>query len=1036
MALVVLDNIGGSTKEAAAKLKKDAEKRAADLKAAAEKVAAQRASNRTAGATPLSRVVQETRQQEAQRAAAERAAERRAAAEKAAAEREAARQAAEARAAARRAATQKAAEAREAARRAAAQKAVEAREAAQKAISSAAAAIPRSQGMMKVFQEVAQPAVTQLLNAVSDARYQPVKATPLSQIVAEMRHQEAQAQQEAQREAQREAEDFAQSKRLQAMHDSRARAAMQAIPLSQIEAEMQQEEAQRLQGVGNLAHAMMQSNLPQQVLQKIAQSVNLDGVLEAMKKEEKDFEPVYLSAGMMANASPGNAPYSLEGNSKTPPKFTDYLPGGEKDYTQMDPAAIEAEIKAEEAIREAAWGDMTDLEYSSYEEYQKNGPAIEAELDALVAQIQQSDQRIAELQEGLKDAKMEQGAAWLDAMKPIEPSSSAEDKMREWSNLTIEKWGEEDGSSAASKDSDQDEDIDQRLVELTAQLQTNLVPDSVMEEGEAPIFALNEDLSFLDVPYGREAFEALSSEQQMFMLAHELSSSEKELLVQAEGRLEQQVQMALMDKTDAEQEYGVDSDNARLAQQKYDKLRADQEGLRSNIEWLLLVEKERPWLVAAWDKNVEYAKGQTTLMEKYMNMDQEALQAQEIMLDEQLLFHEKSMDFVASPENIDALENAYNQFKEEFIGEIITNDISINDMANLYGEKYDEFREKIGAAGKAVQETEGDIEENKRDQLIAVAAQAPLQPDFNELAAVGANTEEKSEMQISVHNYINDLGSARQEYDYKEKNDHSASSKPWEKYLTMTQDEKDRYNYLYAKEGKEVAAAYLELIDDYLVWRDASKRTIALADSSTLNQLLFSYSAGVDKSVQGIKQTFSGELIPRDASEYAYELFEEHNDFGLMKWAFDGAHKLGESTLPAMVGVVSPLAGDIVSSISANRNAYREARFGGSDEATARQQGFLTGLTEFGGSRLGNIWGKYSSEWIQAEMTKVGKMVIGSLDAYTRGMVESMTKQEMDAYVRSVLYGENSSFLNRLPEEEREAKIDGIVSLAWYWFGF
>ncbi|MDR0897354.1 MAG: hypothetical protein LBN04_05805 [Oscillospiraceae bacterium] len=61
MALVVLDNIGGSTKEAAAKLKKDAEKRAAELKAAAEKVAAQRATgSEAAKGTPKTAAQQAT----------------------------------------------------------------------------------------------------------------------------------------------------------------------------------------------------------------------------------------------------------------------------------------------------------------------------------------------------------------------------------------------------------------------------------------------------------------------------------------------------------------------------------------------------------------------------------------------------------------------------------------------------------------------------------------------------------------------------------------------------------------------------------------------------------------------------------------------------------------------------------------------------------------------------------------------------------------------------------------------------------------
>jgi hypothetical protein len=69
-------------------------------------------------------------------------------------------------------------------------------------------------------------------------------------------------------------------------------------------------------------------------------------------------------------------------------------------------------------------------------------------------------------------------------------------------------------------------------------------------------------------------------------------------------------------------------------------------------------------------------------------------------------------------------------------------------------------------------------------------------------------------------------------------------------------------------------------------------------------------------------------------------------------------------------------------------------------------------------------------------MGKVGQTVLQALDTYVQGNAQSITKQELDVYVRNVLYSEHSDFLNRLPEEVRDAQVDGIVDLTWEWFGF
>ena len=185
--------------------------------------------------------------------------------------------------------------------------------------------------------------------------------------------------------------------------------------------------------------------------------------------------------------------------------------------------------------------------------------------------------------------------------------------------------------------------------------------------------------------------------------------------------------------------------------------------------------------------------------------------------------------------------------------------------------------------------------------------------------------------------------------------------------LAMTEDEVKIYNYYLAKEGKNKAEEYLDIIAESVNSRVASGLFSQVEDKPVL-EYAFAVAAGLDQFGTGVASIFSDEYKPTSATQIASGMIREDlADTGAKLPDWLGGGSLGQvgydiinttsNMLPSIlastaVNVVAPGAGAVVGAglmgASAGGNAKQEMLNLGYSKEQATSYGLMVGAAEAG----------------------------------------------------------------------------------------
>ena len=258
------------------------------------------------------------------------------------------------------------------------------------------------------------------------------------------------------------------------------------------------------------------------------------------------------------------------------------------------------------------------------------------------------------------------------------------------------------------------------------------------------------------------------------------------------------------------------------------------------------------------------------------------------------------------------------------------------------------------------------------------------------------------------------------------------------RYAAMTEEERQLYNYLLAKEGEQSAQEYLNTIEDRLnarfgkAFHDTAEKLENPLQRAGITAVT-SVGAGVHDFGTGVHQSFTDEPVARAPLQYAADLYSSELG-GVSKFAFDTGRTIGNMA-PALaasaalggLGVPAAAAGAVSSAmtgLSSAGNSYREAIEQGYLPEEARQYATMSGLSEFGTtyllSGISKFGGKLTGNAAKAASERV---INGALRfALDTGIkmggegIEEVLQNELDLFFRNMVLGEDND-LNPLTEE-------------------
>lgn len=178
------------------------------------------------------------------------------------------------------------------------------------------------------------------------------------------------------------------------------------------------------------------------------------------------------------------------------------------------------------------------------------------------------------------------------------------------------------------------------------------------------------------------------------------------------------------------------------------------------------------------------------------------------------------------------------------------------------------------------------------------------------------------------------------------------TTKKWQIYDHMTEDEISIYNYYYATGGKEAADKYLDGIQETLNYRSAQARYGELEGNTGL-ELLFGVEAGLDQFESGVKNLFNDDnyIAPSDTQILSGMVREDLKDTGpqLPEWL--GGVALGQAGYDAITTtanmVPSILVSTAIGTVSKSAGAYvGNALMGASAAGSAYQEKLNQGYTK------------------------------------------------------------------------------------------
>lgn len=258
------------------------------------------------------------------------------------------------------------------------------------------------------------------------------------------------------------------------------------------------------------------------------------------------------------------------------------------------------------------------------------------------------------------------------------------------------------------------------------------------------------------------------------------------------------------------------------------------------------------------------------------------------------------------------------------------------------------------------------------------------------------------------------------------------------RYAVMTEEERQLYNYLLAKEGEQSAQGYLKTIEDRLNARFG--KTFHDTAENLENPLqragvtaVTSVGAGLHDFGTGVHQSFTDEPVARAPLQYAADLYSSELG-GVSKFAFDTGRTIGNmapsiAASAALGGLGAPAAAagavsSAMTGLSSAGNSYREAIKQGYLPEEARQYATMSGLSEFGTtyllSGISKFGGKLTGDAAKAASDRVTNGALRfALDTGIKmggEGIEEVLQNELDLFFRNMVLGEDND-LNPLTEE-------------------
>ena len=241
----------------------------------------------------------------------------------------------------------------------------------------------------------------------------------------------------------------------------------------------------------------------------------------------------------------------------------------------------------------------------------------------------------------------------------------------------------------------------------------------------------------------------------------------------------------------------------------------------------------------------------------------------------------------------------------------------------------------------------------------------------------------------------------------------------------MYDDEVEIYSGLLAREGKEVADAYLAALRPKLSAREGENIANAASDSM-LKQGIYGLSGSFKESIRALGQLAQpDEPMPVSATEYALSAIGENldetgwrvGDWNLGRTAYDLATNFGGNAAPMAIGnLIAPGAGAVAMGVVSGAGALRDAMRQGYSYGEALPYAAMTGLSEasmsylLGGIR--QLGGKGTRHVAQRLIGKVGNrfaraglnLSLNALGEFNEEIIQS----ELDPILRNWLLDENN----------------------------
>ena len=286
----------------------------------------------------------------------------------------------------------------------------------------------------------------------------------------------------------------------------------------------------------------------------------------------------------------------------------------------------------------------------------------------------------------------------------------------------------------------------------------------------------------------------------------------------------------------------------------------------------------------------------------------------------------------------------------------------------------------------------------------------------------------------AIYDYINNIGNARAIRGY------DAAGNEMQALGTMTEEEIGLYNYIYATQGREAAAEYLNRLRETINARLGQQR---YENMSGIGRALYWIPAGINQFTSGIRQLFSEEAVPTSPTQYTsqaileglegrpvastlYELGTTLSNMApsilasaLGGWALGAAGVAGSTA-----GRIANLAGSALLGASAGGNAYTQKINEGYLPDEARDYSTLVGLSE-GALQyvLGGIEG-LGGEAVRGVAAKVGALdnVLGRIARSKAGkLVMNMISEGTEEGLQELL---EPAFATLVLGEEYDANFE------------